>query len=162
MLKQYGWLCGVLGGVLAVAGPGCGGAGLGPVKVNGKITLDNAPLAGANVTFVPQVTAGGQPASGRTDSAGAFDLTTFHSGDGALPGEYKVIVTYQEDNPPRKEVNAMSDKEKEAFFMKVGAKARKKKASPVPEVYGSVDKTPLKWTVPAGGRVELNLKSTAR
>lgn len=69
---------------------GCNNSGTLPVT--GKVTKDGQPVAGALVTFQPQ-SAEGKPASGTTDDSGAYKLTTFVNGDGALPGSYKVTVT---------------------------------------------------------------------
>jgi hypothetical protein len=60
--------------------------------VTGKVTKTGQPVAGATVTFVPQ-SADGRAASGMTDASGVYKLTTFESGDGALPGSYKVSIT---------------------------------------------------------------------
>jgi hypothetical protein len=70
---------------------GCGPASDRPetVPVTGTVTLDNTPLDGALVTYSPTA-AGGHAASGTTDGAGRFTLSTFESGDGALPGSYMV------------------------------------------------------------------------
>lgn len=72
------------------------------VPVTGVVTLGGAPVEGATVTFVnttgmapgEQVT--GRSSVGRTDQSGRFELTTFESGDGAVPGEYTVTVTKYE------------------------------------------------------------------
>lgn len=72
------------------------------VPVTGVVTLDGAPVEGATVTFVntagmapgEQVT--GRSSVGRTDESGRFELTTFESGDGAVPGGYTVTVTKYE------------------------------------------------------------------
>jgi hypothetical protein len=146
---------------------GCGGAGK-PVKVSGILTLDGKPFPGATITFTP-AEGSGKPAGGRSEVDGSFQLTTYKPDDGALPGDYKVSVTYQEgdktlgDQDPGK----MSDKEKTAFFRRLSPQGRardeKKKASTaVPTVYTSATTTPLRVTVPAGGKVELTLRSTAR
>src|SRR2546429_332610 len=133
-------LCWLFGVAFALAGAGCGGPKSSPVKVNGKVTLDGTAFAGATVTFVPLVSDGGRDASGRSDSSGAFELTTFKTDDGALPGEYKVIVSYKEEpkDGPR---NAMQMDEKQAttFFKKMSPEGRahskelaKKVHSPLP------------------------------
>src|SRR5437879_3692017 len=64
------------------------------VKVEGTVTLDGQPLPGATVSFMP--VGNGRAASGRTDANGNFRLSTFRTDDGALPGEYKVIVMVEE------------------------------------------------------------------
>lgn len=61
------------------------------VPVQGEVTLDGQPLAGAKVMFMPQ--AGGRPLEGTTDTAGKFRLTTNQPNDGAAAGEYVVTVT---------------------------------------------------------------------
>ncbi len=148
---------------------GCGGVGK-PVKVHGVLTLDGKPLAGATITFTP-AQGDGKPAYGRSESDGSFLLTTFKPDDGALPGDYKVTVTYSE---PDKAADAgdpmkMDDKAKMAFFMRMSpegkAKAereKKKTGGSVPTAYTSPTTTPLKMTVPVNGKAEINLRSTAR
>ena len=138
------------------------------VKVDGTVTLDGKPLSGATVTFVPEAL-DGHPAAGRTDMNGEFDLTTFSSADGAMPGSYKVVVTRSEPDKQTEGKNPMemSDKEKAAFFMKMSpdGKAKegpKKSGVSVPAVYGDASTTPLKQIVPAEGKVQVPLKSSAR
>jgi hypothetical protein len=70
------------------------------VPVSGTVTLDGQPLDGANVAFSP-VDLDGKPANATTDSQGAFRLKTyigasFGQADGALPGEYTVMVSKYE------------------------------------------------------------------
>jgi len=78
-------------GVLLLGGPGCGGANK-PVRLNGVLTwTDGSPISEASVVFMPD--GGGRHAFGMTGKDGKFDLTTYNSGDGALPGEYKIVVT---------------------------------------------------------------------
>lgn len=81
--------------VLMLCVAGCGGPArpaMAPVK--GKVLLDNAPIEGAAVMFVPS--GGGRPALGSTNAAGEFELMTFATGDGALLGEHKVSITKKE------------------------------------------------------------------
>ncbi len=75
-----------------LAGNGCGPSGPAIVPVFGVVTLDNAPVAGANVMFAP--IAGGRPAEGVTDSTGKFMLTTQtdKATAGAMEGTYLVTV----------------------------------------------------------------------
>jgi hypothetical protein len=67
---------------------GCGG---GLIRTTGVVELDGAPIPNAAVMFLP--VKGGRPATGRTDAAGHFVLTTFEPGDGAAAGTYKVTIT---------------------------------------------------------------------
>jgi len=69
------------------AGPAAEGPQLAPV--DGVLTLDGQPVAGATLQFIPKE---GRPAVGRTDQNGKYALTTFVDGDGALPGTYRVAI----------------------------------------------------------------------
>jgi hypothetical protein len=73
---------------------GCGGSGPVVVPVQGTVTREGKPLAGAAVMFLPA--AGGRPATGVTDQAGVFHLQTFKPLDGALLGEHRVSVALPE------------------------------------------------------------------
>lgn len=92
MRKGCGRLVGWLGVVaVALAVVGCGPSGPVLTPVNGVITLEGEPLEGAVVLFQPEE--GGKPATGLTDAAGAFTLTTFEPGDGAQVGVNSVAIT---------------------------------------------------------------------
>lgn len=77
---------------------GCGknGSDLPTVPVTGKITLNGTPLEGATVSFASNLP-DAKPANGVTDAQGNYRLQTYISGtsqtDGALPGDYVVMVT---------------------------------------------------------------------
>lgn len=60
--------------------------------VTGKVTQGGAPVAGAIVTFSP-LSSGTPAALGRTDAQGVYELTTYEQADGAVAGEYKVMVS---------------------------------------------------------------------
>jgi hypothetical protein len=165
--------CSVLGFLLSaavLAGAGCGG-GVKPVKVQGVVTLDGNVLSGATVTFAP-LQQGGRPAGAVTGADGKFWLTTFNTGDGALPGEYKVTVRLEQGDPQGqvRDPAKLEEKDAAAFFArhspkgKAAAAAARKKAprSPVPAIYGDPTKTPLQEVVPTRGPVQLELRSTVR
>jgi len=59
-----------------------------PVK--GNVTLDNKPVAGARVVFIPE---SGPAAEGLTNDAGDFVLKTGSVNSGAVPGKHTVTVT---------------------------------------------------------------------
>jgi hypothetical protein len=164
-------LLGLLLFALPSLGGGCGGRAK-PVKVEGIVTLDGKPLSGATVTFMP-IGENGRTASGRTDTDGSFRLTTYRSDDGAVPGEYKVLVVVQKATEERfigRDPETFTDQEKMEARMTMSPKGRKAvaaksqsqaKSSPVPAIYGDVNKTPLKEVVPPEGEVKLALRSSA-
>jgi hypothetical protein len=145
--------CSVLMLLTAFAVTGCGNR---PSKVTGTVTLDGTPVEGAHVTFSP-VDGKGRSASGGTSSGGKFELTTFKENDGALPGEYKVTVTYRDpiefDKPPATGIDAMKSGQK------AQPKAKKAKYD-IPPSYGDEKSTPLPTVkVPTSGPVALEIKS---
>jgi hypothetical protein len=81
-------------------------SGLAPVQ--GIVTLDNVPVAGASVSFSP-VSGGGtmRAASGQTDDQGRFVMTTLSPHDGVTPGEFIVTVIKYEKygSPPAKTIS---------------------------------------------------------
>jgi hypothetical protein len=164
---QRGWLGGLLG-VLVLAGGGCGGSGT--VKVRGTVTLDGKPLRGAVVTFVPSGEKG-RAASGATQADGSFQLTTFKPDDGALPGDYKVTVRFDQGVQVFTDANIKEAKEKHELDKlmdtpegqaKLAALRRKLPPSPVPAVYSAPERTPLTQKVPPDGPVQFDLSSKTR
>jgi hypothetical protein len=133
---------------------GCGGSGTVPVQ--GIVRLDGQPLRSASVQFVPEDS--GRDATATTDQDGRFVLSTFEPGDGALPGNYKVVVTPvapAQEAPP-----AMTADEAMAAAAAEAARAPSKPSHPgFPEKYTRVDQTPLQHRVPAPGDIEIDLKS---
>jgi hypothetical protein len=151
------FLCPVL---LATAG--CGNQNLS--KVEGVVTLDGAPLSGATVSFMP--VGQGRAASGLTDGDGYFQLTTFRTDDGALAGDYRVIVVV-DDVEKRDLTTDEGMREARLGTMtpqgkKKQAEKKSKKPSHVPEIYRDIKKTPLKEVVPTNGKIELALRSKMR
>ena len=141
-----------------------------PVKVEGALTLDGKPFPGATITFMPAA-GNGRSASGLSEEDGSFRLTTFKPDDGALPGEYKIMVSYLEadKSAERGDPAEMDNKAKMAMFTRMSPEGRtkeetrqKKARKSVPEVYTDMNRTPLKCTVPVDGKVELALRSTVR
>ncbi len=79
--------------VLVLATAGCGKSRPALGQVTGKVTLQGEPVEGAAVMFVPQ--AGGRTATGVTNAAGEYRLTTFDPEDGALVGRCNVAISKQ-------------------------------------------------------------------
>jgi hypothetical protein len=146
---------------LAALTTGCQGR---PSKVEGIVTLDGKPVEGATVTFFP-VDGSGRPASAVTGSDGVFRLTTFNTGDGALPGTYKVTVAIREalvsgGTPPTSDPQAMKKIMMEGFKKSDTESRNKQKPSLIPVVYRELSSTPLRYQVPYQGRLPVELKST--
>ncbi|WP_153558308.1 carboxypeptidase-like regulatory domain-containing protein [Roseimaritima sediminicola] len=151
-------------GLALLAQVGCGGPGNPPTyPVIGTLTQDGKPVADATVSFVSLDT--NQSSVGRTDASGNFQLTTFESNDGAVPGEYKVRVFKfepTEELVATEVVSSVGDDEMEEMpsdYTDPGAS--REPAAPknlLPEIYNSVERTPLKATVTEGdNKIDLSL-----
>jgi hypothetical protein len=146
-----------------VAAAGCGGK---TAKVEGRVTLDGVAVEGAMVSFVPENNTGDRQATGLTDADGVFQLTTFNTGDGAIPGTYKVTVEKKPSQGPAAGTGAPPDPEamRKAMedFSRNAQKDRDKNKvakSSLPEDYAKVATTPLKYTIPYSGQIKIELKS---
>ena len=80
----------VLLSLVLAALTGCGKKRPETTPIEGVVTFQGKPLTEADVMFAPQQS--GWPSTGKTDSQGRFRLTTFQQNDGAVEGEYNVIV----------------------------------------------------------------------
>jgi hypothetical protein len=143
--------------LLLLASVGCGGPKT--VVVDAVVTLDGEPLAGATVLFVPEEGSRGRPAHGLTDLDGSLLLTTFDDDDGALPGAYRVVVMKSEGMIEQPQGERSSEEWARSHYERVVAREGKKPL--VPPMYSDQATTPLHCTVPAGGRVKLELLSTS-
>jgi hypothetical protein len=153
---------------LGLAGTGCGGKDR-PVKVEGTVTLNGKPVDSAMVLFHP-VDGLGHAATGFTDSDGVYHLTTYIPRDGALPGEYKIVVRREKGKVewPPEGLEAMNPENKGKAPPVDGGFYKKSRMMPprrkvdwfaLPEVYGKEASTPLRCHVPPDGRVDLELSS---
>jgi hypothetical protein len=152
-MRSFGWWTLLLG--LVLTGTGCDSSGrLTPVR--GVVTLDGKPVDNATVIFMPQQSGSGKQATGQTSPDGSFQLTTRNTNDGALPGEYRVIVQYEEGTevPP-----AANMKDAKAGARKAQQKAKKPPKYVIPAIYTDPAKTVLKQKVPTEGPVKLELQS---
>ena len=132
-MQRIGFLC------ITVATVSCFGCGTGEdlpatAPVTGTVTYQGNPLPDAFLTFYPED--GQKPAAGTSDQSGAYTLTTFNNGDGAIPGPHTVTVNAYDATPE-------------------GASMR----SLIPARYGDINSSPLKVTVEEG-RNEIPLELT--
>ncbi len=145
VLRNFGGIA-VLGVVVLVFA-GCSGGGGGPAltPAKGKVTFKGQPLSGATVNFI---SSSGEVASGTTDAAGAFSLST-RGRSGAAPGEYKVTIVKTSggsdgptSGPKPEDMYKMASK-------KGGAEPTIK--SEIPEKYADAQKSGLSATVATDG-----------
>ena len=165
--RRFGWLV-MVGGLAA---SGCG-AGLHPVP--GVVTMDGAPVSGANVTFVSED--GSKTFSAPTGADGKFTMTSGEK-SGVEAGTYKVLVVKTavlagtENLKPSDPEYAkhMQQAQKEAAkasqgSMPPGLGAKASVAPPkseLPAMYGSAVTTPLSVTVPLqSSPLTIDLKQT--
>jgi hypothetical protein len=125
------------------------------VPVHGVVALDDRPLAGATVTFVPE-SPGAREAHAFSTADGSFHMTTYNPRDGAVPGEYKVVVTYVEPIP---DLPAGATQEQAQQALTKWARTRKHPPLVVPETYGNAETTELRQKVPPEGPVRLELRA---
>lgn len=143
----------VICATLCLLAGGCGPkrpATLFPVK--GRVTCKGQPVTCGTIAFYP---AEGRMAAGDIGPDGHYSLTTFKSGDGALPGRHRVTVDSKRapSEPPQPKSRR---EEKVVFDMPVVNKIQWL----VPEVYSRADKTPLSAEVTSGeNTIDFNLPS---
>lgn len=167
-MRKRGWLVPGLVATAVLASLGCGGPGK-TYKVSGTVTLEGgAPVPNALVVFIPKGE-NGRVATGTTDSAGQYELSTFRTRDGAMAGEYKITVKL----PERASVggNEMQGKDpqdpavqkryREIAEAQAKAEESKKETLEIHKNYADAAKTPLQETVPCPeNRSDITLKKT--
>lgn len=139
-----GLLCGCSGGSSVERRP--------THKVSGTITMAGAPVANADVTFAPKDK---QPvALGRTDSQGKYTLTTYSAGDGAVAGNYVVLVSKSGGSSTTGELSHedfVSGRANPAAAHAGGGRgAPPPSGSLLPDKYASIATSDLEATVEAG------------
>jgi hypothetical protein len=139
---------------------GCGPKGLKTEFVEGVVTLDGAPLAGAVVSFIP-VSPNGIAAIGHTDESGKYMLTSDKGGlpqAGAVGGDYVITVTKHENRPVQ-----MPGQQNTQMQQIYGYSQAEYTVQVIitPQIYRMRDTTPLKATVQKG-RNDLPFKMTSR
>ncbi len=76
---------------------GSGGGLDGTIPIRGTVTYRGKPLEAGEVRYLPVDARQGRVARGPLDSRGRFRLTTLTDGDGALAGEYRIVVVVYEE-----------------------------------------------------------------
>ena len=89
-MKQLGSSMAALAALLILSG--CGAkSGLDMVPIKGEVAYNGQPLTEGSVVYIP-VDAAGRQATGKIQPDGTFQLTTREANDGAVVGEYKIVV----------------------------------------------------------------------
>jgi len=119
----------VLGLILTFCASGCRQSET--IKVTGTVTFNGKPAEEAEVMFTP---ATGRMASGVTDNAGRFELSTNSPGDGAMPGDHKITIVqyYPPGKPPPMTPGPLPSR--------------------FPAKYGDLSQTPFSAKVERGGK----------
>jgi hypothetical protein len=129
------------------------GCAANPVPVEGVVTLDGKPLAGAEVIFAPEQPGenGSVMAVATADDQGVFRLNT-HNARGAFPGRYKVTISHRalptNVPEPKNPEEAMS--------------VYKLRKDVVPAQYAKYETTPLQAEVPRSGVTDLRFDLTSK
>jgi len=152
------WLILIGIGFLSVA-VGCGPKGrtLRVEYVEGVVTLDGQPVAGAMISFIPKNEGGKEEtASGYSDERGVYKLTSMNGNPerGAVEGEYIVTVSKIEIVSPSTE--GMSYEEVAAS----PERFQSTQTQLLPVIYQNRNNTPLSATVNRGrNKIDLELLS---
>lgn len=85
----------LLGVLLAASLAGCGDDKPRRYPVRGRVTYNGEPLARGTIAFSPKEADQGLGCFGEIED-GSYRMTTFDTGDGAVPGLYDVAITAAE------------------------------------------------------------------
>jgi hypothetical protein len=148
--------------VLLAGAAGC--ASRTAVPVCGTVTLDGNPVEGATVTFhLLGDDKECRLATGQTDKAGTFRLTTGNE-DGVVPGEYRVVVNKSVLAGPKLKMpdfpsTPEGQNQRERFLWKHFGDDQLPYRNVLPDRYGDLKATPLTCKVPGNSPVHLPLTS---
>ena len=138
--------------ILLIVAGGCS-RGSKTIPVQGTVKLDGRPLANASVSFIAEGS-GARDAFGCTDAEGVFHLSTLKSGDGALPGKYKVTVQPVAQAEP----SVVFKNVQEAMTVSTQKQYHRRRSLSPPR-YTDPGQTVLVQEVPANGDVVFELQS---
>lgn len=131
---------------LMVLAAGCGDSSGLPAryKVSGTVTYNGQPVEKGEIEFRPDNLDTAQAATGEIKN-GSYYLTTAVDGDGALPGDYKVVIKSTEVDLSKAESNSKGG----SFRQDDVAKANKDAKKLVPAKYSLPETSGLTFKVEA-------------
>ena len=154
------WFVNATLATLLIGMTGCGEPSIGSLPVTGTIKVDGKPIEGATVVFNPD--GSGRSASGLTDAQGKYKLTTVVSGDGALPGKYKIGVSkHENENMDLPKVESGDSKALEALYSKLDTSKATKSQNLIAPKYETADSSGLVAEVktPGPNNFDFDVKS---
>jgi hypothetical protein len=142
-------------GLVLASTVGCGRRSGPPVQlVQGKVSLDGLPIAGATVGFSPDAGSGGLAAYGVTGADGVFTLTSVRGGEigkGAVVGGYAVSIRKMKTVS---EADIGTQISRQDFERQVrenqDIEGFKPEVAVVPKAYGDANRSGLRATVTPG------------
>ncbi|RLT03623.1 MAG: hypothetical protein DWI23_05495 [Planctomycetota bacterium] len=145
-------------GLVFASAVGCGRRSAPSVQlVQGKVSLDGLPIAGATVGFSPDAGSGGLAAYGVTAADGVFTLTSVRNGEigkGAVVGDYAVSVRKMKTVT---EADIGTQISRQDFERQVrenhDIEGFKPEVAVVPKAYGEATRSGLRATVTPGPNV---------
>lgn len=118
MLKKFGASAALaFASACIVIASGCGGGGPPLVTVTGTVMLDNKPLEGAAIMFMPADPNNSHSAQDTTGADGGYRLLTGNR-FGAVPGTYQVVIT---PAPPKPAGPVNPDFDDDPFMVVLGS-----------------------------------------
>ncbi len=105
----------------ALALAGCGSTGEGMEAVSGTVTYKGKPVTTGMISFQP-VDPKGRVATSAIGPDGSYTLQTENPSDGALPGQYTVVISaiQTDEGPPPDFINPKAPKPKSLIPAKYG------------------------------------------
>jgi hypothetical protein len=100
--------------LFAIGLSGCGpGDRLAVYPVSGVIKFNGAPMkGGGSIAFLPKESRPGKMPGGTIAEDGTYSLTTYEPDDGALPGEYRVVITQITVEEPESVIDGSGERTK--------------------------------------------------
>jgi hypothetical protein len=120
--------------------------------VSGTVKFEGKPMVGGgSIALMPLANQEGMTAGGEIAADGTYKLSTYGTGDGSMPGEFRVLITQVTAQEPK---NTEDGEAPEQAASTVG------EADRIPEVYADPRNSPLTMKVEAisSNQIDLDLK----